>query len=440
MLRLQQVHADLLHEAARTREVETCFIGLAMQCASAFVVRELKEIPEFAYLRRTATRISVKPEYCIEAASRARKTGAGVVFAHTHLGESAPASFSADDDEGELPLHHYLAQRVAGATHFSCVATATSLVARSMPLGERVRLSVVGPNLSKSQHHTFNVDMTYDRQIRAFGDLGQRAMESLVICIVGLGGTGSLVAQQLAHLGVRRFILIDPDVVEHTNLNRVVGARSGDVGRAKVHVAADMITRINPGATAEAVLGDIRDAEVQAELKHSDLVFCCTDSMASRAILNLAAYAYYVPCIDMGVGIGAEQGKVKHIAGRVQFLSPGCACLVCTEKLDSNQVRQELMTKSQRAADPYITGAFVPQPAVISVNSTVASAAVTMFLAATTGLPSNSRMLSYDGLTGAIRFLHLDPRPGCLVCSEAGAMGTGDTCTLPKRRAEAANE
>jgi molybdopterin-synthase adenylyltransferase len=49
--------------------------------------------------------------------------------------------------------------------------------------------------------------------------------------------TGSIVAQQLVHLGVRDFILVNPDILDVTNLNRVAGATPDDVGKPKVEIA-----------------------------------------------------------------------------------------------------------------------------------------------------------------------------------------------------------
>jgi hypothetical protein len=106
---------------------------------------------------------------------------------------------------------------------------------------------------------------------------------------------------------------------------------------------------------------------------------------------------------------------------------------VCTDKLDAEQVRRELMTEEQRRVDPYIVGQVVPQPAVISLNSTVSSAAVTMFLAAVTGVPSEARMLTYDGMRGSLRPAAMDPRPQCIVCSSSGALAKGQAWDLPKR-------
>src|SRR5205814_1835798 len=134
------------------------------------------------------------------------------------------------------------------------------------------------------------VEDQYDRQVRAFGLDGQKTLATLTVAIVGLGGTGSVVAQQLAHLGVHAFVLIDPDIVEATNLNRLVGAVPGNVGTPKVAVAARLISAINPGASVTEVVGDVADEETAQLLTKVDFVFGCTDSMASRAVMNQLAY------------------------------------------------------------------------------------------------------------------------------------------------------
>ena len=61
-----------------------------------------------------------------------------------------------------------------------------------------------------------------DRQ-SFLGATSEQKLAGLTMGLVGLGGGGSHVAQQLAHLGIGRFVLVDPDVVEETNLNRLVG-------------------------------------------------------------------------------------------------------------------------------------------------------------------------------------------------------------------------
>src|SRR5260370_36623341 len=75
----------------------------------------------------------------------------------------------------------------------------------------------------------------FDRSVRAFGAEGQATLASLSIGIIGLGGIGSVVAEQLAHLGVRKLLWLDPDVLKGPNLNRVVGSPRLTHGRPKIH-------------------------------------------------------------------------------------------------------------------------------------------------------------------------------------------------------------
>ncbi len=355
-------------------------------------------------------------------------------MAHTHPGQAALDGFSGADDQGERVLSEYFGRRMPQATHFAAVFTAEQVNARELGRLRAMPVTIVGRLVIKGTLSLGTIDDQYDRQVRAFGVDGQKALSGITVAIVGLGGTGSVVVQQLAHLGVQSFILIDPDVVEATNLNRLVGAVPGDVGKPKVTVAGRMIRAINPSASAVEVLGDVADEDTAHLLPAVDFIFGCTDSMASRAVMNQLAYQYLVPYIDVGVGISVHEGRVEYITGRAQMLSAGLPCLVCTDKLDAEQVRRELLTDEQRRQDPYITGAAVPQPAVISLNSTMSSAAVTMFLAAVTGVRSEARMVIYDGVRGSLRPAAGQPRPHCIVCSTEGAMARGSTWRLPVRR------
>lgn len=442
MLKFCRAQVLALQAHAAQRDDETCATALVVPAGHrdgvpVFVGRDLKEVPAAAYAARSPNAATLRPEFCIELANAARAAGAGVLLAHTHPGANALEGFSSVDDHGEPPLAEYFGKRVAAGQHFAAVFTANRIHARHLGPGMNVDVVAVGDVLARANAATAQADSRYDRQARAFGQDGQERLRRTRVAIVGLGGTGSVVAQQLAHLGVHDLVLIDPDVVELTNLNRLVGAVRSDVGKPKVEVAARQIAAINPTAQVLAYRGDIVDSQAAEQLKSVDFVFGCTDSMASRAVLNQLAYQYLVPCIDVGVGIIVHEGKVQYVAGRTQMLSPGLACLVCTDKLDAEQVRRELMTEAQRKLDPYITGAAIAQPAVISLNSTMSSAAVTMFLAAVTAMPSQARMLTYDGLRGSLRPAAMDPRPHCIVCSSDGATARGDSWQLPTRVAEA---
>jgi len=255
----------------------------------------------------------------------------------------------------------------------------------------------------------------------------------LRIGIVGLGGTGTVVAQELAYLGIQHYLLIDIDLIEQSNLNRLVGASHADIGRSKVDVAERAIRYINPKSHVNTVLGNVSLDSVARKLIDVDFIFLCTDSHSSRAVVNQLAYQYLIPCIDMGLGIHVRDGEVTHIAGRVQMLAPGLPCLVCTNTTDANEVRREMMNDEERERDPYFAGPGVPQPAVISLNASVASLAITMFIGAVTPMPSQPRMLIYDAIRGTVRPTVMTPQAGCIVCSSSGALAQGDTWTLPTR-------
>ena len=157
---------------------------------------------------------------------------------------------------------------------------------------------------------------------------------------------------------------------------------------AKIEVAKRLIQTVSPHASVSVVCRDVTDLDVAKILIGMDAIFGCTDSHASRAMSNQIAYQFYVPLFELGVGIVAKQGVVTHISGRVEMAAPGLPCLICASVIDPVAVRRELQTDVQRAADPYITGHNEPQPAVISLNSTLASLAVTMFMTAFTPIPA----------------------------------------------------
>jgi len=93
------------------------------------------------------------------------------------------------------------------------------------------------------------MDGQFSRQ-SFLGPLSEEIFANIRAGIVGLGGGGSHIAQQLAHIGVGHFAILDPDVMEFPNLNRTVGATHEDAlkGTPKVRVAERLIRGVNPYA------------------------------------------------------------------------------------------------------------------------------------------------------------------------------------------------
>ena len=405
-----------------------------------FLVREILHVPADAYTVQAPSQLELMPIFLAAAIKRARLEKTSIFLTHTHP-FGGPVCFSRADDRGEQVLMPTLFQRVPEAWHGALVMGPDGFDARARrSASESVhieRLSEVGPSLHVYQRQNAQVnsvfDDVFDRSIRAFGRSGQRRLEQLTIGIVGLGGTGSLVAEQLAHLGARAITLIDPDRLDMTNLNRVVGATPSDVGRPKVEVAADHIHRVRPHVEIVPISGNVVDKSPAAALLDTDIIFCCTDTHGSRAVLNQLAYQYLIPVIDVGVRIDAHGGKATAMAGRVQMLSPGLPCLVCDEVLDPEAVRRDFLSDGQRRADPYIVGHQEPQPAIISVNGTVASLAVTMLLSAVSGLPSPPRRLIYRIAEGIVRPATAHQAEACIACSREGALARADSWAMPWR-------
>lgn len=436
-LRLQDGDISRIVGELVGRETERC----AILFASRVVLSEERErlitsrieYPEDAcYLDRSTISAELKPEYVAYVGKIAARENLSIVFVHSHPG-SVPPQFSQTDDQGEIRLAKFLSVRAPDTKHVAIVVSAGGWRARCLGSREAVRIVSVGSQVQVlfDQDHTKEpTSLKFDRQIRALGAAGQKHLESLTVAIVGTGGTGSIAAQQLAYLGVRKFILIDPDRINLTNLNRVVGASAGDIDRLKTDVAGEMITRIVSDSLVDHIAGDVTRTQFARELRRADFIFSCTDSHGSRAVIQQIAYQYLIPCIDVGSVISASGGHITGIHGRVQALAPGLPCFACCELLDSEEVRRDMMNAEERQRDVYIQGGHEPAPAVISINGTVTSIAMTMFLAMMVGVPSEGRHVLYNARTPSIRVVSFSRNPNCYICSPRGVLARGDAQLL----------
>jgi len=268
----------------------------------------------------------------------------------------------------------------------------------------------------------------YSRNIAFFGADGQSKIQGTKVAIVGLGGLGSHVAQQLAYLGVRSFGLIDHDVVTASSMNRLIGAVPSDVDAAnqKVAVAERMIGAIQPNANVRTAPETVQTTAAAKLIAGSDLLFGCLDRDLPRLALTALAARYARPYFDLasdtdGSGPGAIFG------GRIVF-ADGNQCLSCLDLLDQDEMRRDGMTREQREADDRIYGVRRGDlneagPSVVSVNGVVASLGVTEFMAFVTGVRSPAINLTYRGDLQRITRVVDPPRPGCWYCKALWGKG-----------------
>lgn len=220
--------------------------------------------------------------------------------------------------------------------------------------------------------------------------LGERSSETLgqtTVAINGLGGGGSHVAQQLAHLGIGNFILIDPDRIEFPNLNRTVGATYQDAvaGTPKVEVAARLIRGINPYARILPIIGEWQTNLVS--LRSADIVFGCIEGFAIKVQLERVCRAALIPLIDIGMDV--YKAEPYSIAGQVVLSMPGHPCFLCV-----GHVRETDCAKEEQK---YGHAGGTPQ--VVWSNGLLASAAVGIAVQLLTSWSKDTTapFLGYDG-------------------------------------------
>lgn len=413
---------------------ETCAVFFAYQAPHGrMLIHEGGVVPAEAYATRSEVTAQLTPDYMFEVVQQARKRCASLILSHSHPAPSDVA-FSATDDRGEAALKPYFEQRLAGLGHFSVLLTRDRLLGREIGAHKAVDIVEIGANIRRhsmtDQSSAAAISEIFERQVRAFGAAGQRLIANVKVAIVGLGGIGSIVAQELAYLGIRHFILVDPKNLTITNRNRVVGSKATDIGKPKVEIAKRMILGINESAQVDSINDDAANDHVLEQLVDAQFIFLCTDSHTSRAAVSKLCYQFLIPGIDLGVNIVARDNRVEHIVGRTQMLAPGLPCLWCCSAISADAIRRESMSLEQQAADPYFTGQGEQQPAVISLNGTMSSLAVTMFLSAVAGIPGEARYQRYDGIAGTVHRVSATPDDHCIVCSRRGAFARGSTRSL----------
>ena len=383
--------------------------------------------------------LSVSPIALAREAKRAAGLGLSLVLCHSHPWSGSATPSRLDLDTEQDLCGRVLSRRLQGLPSGGLVVGPEDVSGRAWVDGDPIAMtlriigdeSAVWPAPSPGP-----VDARVDRQVLAWGQLGQSRLQDARVAVIGAGGTGSHVIVQLAHLGVGYLLLIDPDEVEESNLSRIVGAALEDVGRSKVHVLRDSAQRINGSLVVDTRTASVLDVDPRV-LADCDLVVCATDGHGSRALLTELAQQYLTTVVDLGVEVVPREGGAQA-GGQVRVLRPGRACLHCAGTLDPALVREEYLTdadRQQEDARGYLRGLNAPAPAVIALNGVVASIAVLEICQLLAGfLGSSAGRVLFRANRRAVTTASLEAEPWCYVCGEEGLLGLGDARNLPVRR------
>lgn len=162
----------------------------------------------------------------------------------------------------------------------------------------------------------------YSRHILLDG-MGKEGQERLInskVLLIGAGGLGSPNALYLAAAGVGTIGIADGDVVSLSNLQRQVIHFTDDVGKQKVDSAAEKMRKVNPDVKVIAYPEFITESNAMELIKDYDFIIDCTDSFASKYLVNDA-------CILSGKPFCC--GGVVKYGGQLMTHIPGSACYRC---------------------------------------------------------------------------------------------------------------
>ncbi len=281
------------------------------------------------------------------------------------------------------------------------------------------------------------------RHAQAFGKGTIERLRSLSVVVVGCSGTGSIVVEQLARLGVGRIVLIDPDFVEEKNLNRILNTGKEDayLNRPKVQALASAIARMGLGTEVVPMVANLDSTEAVLAVAECDVAFGCMDGVEGRHLLNRITTFYSIPYFDVGVRLDADgHGGISGIAGAVNYLQPGGSSLLSRGLYTKEHLKAEEMRRTnpemyeRQRKEGYLRGIVEDRPAVISVNMFYAALAVNEFLARIHPYRNNENY-EYAHVAANLSEMHfiLEPEEGdCELLK--GFTGRGDMEPLLRRQ------
>ncbi len=398
-LTLHEAHEDclrlLMSRADGTEAAAYVLLGVSEIACDPWTGRrrlrlishEVVPIPAEAVISADATHVSWGTNSFVALIARAKREGLVPAIVHTH--PRGASDFSKQDDCNERDLHQLVTNRNGAdmplaSLLFSGGATWSGRLwkDRGTPIPFD-HVSVVGHRFR--QIRTLFPDAaanpTLDRQVRMFGPEANALLRGLRVAVVGCGGTGSAVAMLLARLGVGGLVLLDEDLVEVSNLNRLHGSTrmDADAMRAKVDVVAASIASMGLGVRPVPLRHWVDHPNARDALKACDVVFGCTDDHGGRMLLDRYARFYGVPVIDVGLAIEpCPEGGFAEMSARVTVLADGSPCLACRGVVDGTAAAQEALKRAEpaeydrRKREAYVRGGGDHAPAVVTCTTQAA--------------------------------------------------------------------
>lgn len=361
-----------------------------------FLARRVIPVPHDAVTARAPDEIewSVE-EFVLPLVEEMERDDLALVVMHCHPG--GYAAFSKADDEADRLLfpsvHSWF--DTTGEHGAAVMLPDGSMFGRAVdPEGRFTafrRITIAGDDLLFFPKPAATViPATAKRVSQTFGTGTYALLRGLRIGVVGCSGTGSIVAELLARNCVGELVLIDDDVVEAKNLNRILNSRQLDADRRtpKVDVLAAAIRAFGLGTVVEPLKASLMDAEGFHRATTCDIVFGCMDTAEGRHILGQICSAYLIPLFDVGVHIELDGvGSISHAVAVAHYIQPGGSSLLSRGIYDGEDLEAEAAQRTapedydRRVAAGYLRAVEEDRPAVMPINMMAANLGVLDFLA-----------------------------------------------------------
>ncbi|MBY5422322.1 ThiF family adenylyltransferase [Rhizobium leguminosarum] len=358
------------------------------------VVRQALLVPHDACPIRKPDAIVWPGAYIEDAIDIAEPEGLVVILLHSHPG--GWLQFSHIDNESDARVIPGLFEAF-GDCHGSAIMTPEGAVRARLYAPDMTSqpvdlVTVSGDDISYWWNDRIVNGVPAGRPLAFTGSMTEE-LSRLSAAVIGVSGTGSISAEQVARLGFGSVTLVDPDKIEKKNLNRILNATRADAeqGRSKVDMFSAAIAEHRGNGVAASICDTLGTRKAIEAVGQCDVIFCCVDSKEGRQYADLIASAFLIPLLDVGVTIPTflDDGKVAiaDVSGRVDYLQPGGSTLSDRGVYTQESLRAEYLQRTDpdtyrdELAAGYIKGILEEAPSVITLNMRASAALVNEFIA-----------------------------------------------------------
>ena len=300
--------------------------------------------------------VTVHGGYLNRVLDRALKANAGVAVLHSHPGPGWQALSGMDDDTERNIVAPFIRETGLPLLGLTMGSDGTWSARFWQEFGRGcitpahcTDVRRVGPRRTRADwapraYPPYARRPSLVRTIDSWGIDAQARLARTHVCVVGAGSVGSIVLECLARTGFEQITVIDPDLVEDRNLDRLIYADRHCLGLPKTELAAAHLRRV---ATARRpvvrpVPLSIRTERAYRLASDADVIVCCVDNAEAREVLNHLAYANCLPLIDGGVLVESRE-RLLSAKWRVHLIGPDMQCLRCRGQYTSGNARDERM-------------------------------------------------------------------------------------------------